>query len=41
MDFRMIVPVSSEKYKNLFIEATDFLGLAQPINSLNDYYAHM
>ena len=42
----MIVPVSSEKYDNLFSEATAFLqanGYPQlaSINSLNTYYGHM
>ena len=41
----MIVPVSSEKYDNLFKEATDFLRKngtnIDDINSLNAYYGHM
>lgn len=44
----MIVPVSSEKYKNLFAEAAAFLNLFKEegeddivINSINEYYSHM
>lgn len=43
----MIVPVSSEKYDNLFAEATEFLKKmsaldeGEVIDSLNAYYGHM
>lgn len=38
----MIVPVTSEKYRNLFADAELFLGLAEgTIDSLNAYYGYM
>ena len=47
MDYTMIVPVTSEKYNNLFAEATEFLRSIgklsedEAITSLNSYYGHM
>jgi hypothetical protein len=39
----MIVSMNKnpDKYSNLFIEAKDFLGLSDNINSLAEYYGHM
>ena len=49
MDYRMIVPVSSDKYDQLFRDATEFLknldnsplAEGEVIDNLNAYYGHM